>query len=308
MATDVHQVITDKIVAALEGNEAGEWSCPWHRTGSGLPTNFVTGKPYHGINTLSLWLAAAANGYAEQRWATYRQWASLGAQVRRGQTGSLVVFYKELAQDRSEQAANDNARRFVAKGSFVFNIAQVTGVKRVDQLPQGGFDPIAQADRFIVASGIPIEHTGDHACYIPSRDLVRLPPCERFRSSDAYYSTAFHELAHATGHKSRLDRDLTGRFGGGAYAMEELVAEISSAFVMAGLGLSPEPHPELIAYLATWIKVLRGDKRAIFTAASAASKAANYLTQAAVGARSTPADISPDEEPRTSSPEPAQPP
>jgi len=121
MTTDVHQVITDKIVVALGGNEAGQWTCPWHQTGGGLPTNFVTGKPYHGINTLALWVAAAQNDYARQEWASYRQWASIGAQVRRGETGSLVVFYKELDQDPGEQAANDNTRRFVAKGSFVFN-------------------------------------------------------------------------------------------------------------------------------------------------------------------------------------------
>jgi antirestriction protein ArdC len=179
-----------------------------------------------------------------------------------------------------EPNANDNGRRFVAKGSFVFNIAQVTGVKRSDPSPRPHFDPIADAEQFIADSGIPIEYAGDHPCYVSARDLVRLPRRDQFVSRDAYYSTAFHELAHATGHKSRLDRDLTGRFGTAAYAMEELVAELGSAFVMAGLRLSPEPHPDSLAYLANWLQVLRFDKRAIFTAASAASRAAAYLTDA----------------------------
>jgi antirestriction protein ArdC len=159
----------------------------------------------------------------------------------------------------------------------VFNIAQIAGAKGLRQV-ESGFDPIDEADRLIAESGIPIEHGGDSACYIPSRDLVQLPPRELFVSRDAFYSSLFHELAHATGHESRLDRDLSGRFGSAAHAMEELVAEISSAFVLAGLGLSSEPHPDSIAYLADWLNVLRCDKRAIFTAASAASRAAGFLT------------------------------
>jgi antirestriction protein ArdC len=179
--------------------------------------------------------------------------------------------------ERPGDDQSERSRRFVAKASIVFNVAQVSGAPPTP-VPHTRFDPIEAADALIAATGIPVEHAGHQPCYIPSRDLVRLPAPSLFVSPHAYYGTAFHELTHATGHKSRLNRDLSGRFGDAAYAMEELVAEISSAFVMAGLGLSPEPHPGSIAYLASWLKVFRADKRAIFIAASAASKAADYLT------------------------------
>lgn len=276
MRTDIHQTVTDQIIAAIEAGQTGPWTCPWHRIGSGLPANAVTGKAYRGINVVALWCAAITNDFPDQRWATYRQWAAAGAQVRRGERGTTVVFFREIEVLGSNP--DDDGRRLVARASVVFNAAQVDGASPIETATKQDFDPVERADSLIAASGVPILHGGDKACFVPSQDMIRLPPREAFRTRDGYYGTAFHELSHATGHESRLARDLSGRFGSSAYAMEELVAELGASFVMAGLGLAPEPHPDTVAYLASWLDVLKAGNRAIFSAASHASRAADYLT------------------------------
>ncbi len=273
---DLHQTITDKIIAALESADPKNWQCPWHRRGGGLPVNAKSGKAYRGINVLSLWVADQVSGFGDARWATYKQWSELGAQVRKGERSSLVVFYKDYLADNDD---GDPERRMVAKASFAFNASQVDGAPPAEAIPVGGFEPIEVAEATIRATGARIDHSGDSACYIPSHDLVRMPLRDRFVSADGYYSTVFHELGHWTGHKSRLDRDLSGRFKSQAYAGEELIAELTAAFVTAGLGLASEPHAQTASYIASWIRLLKDDKRALFTAAAAASKAADYLTR-----------------------------
>lgn len=273
---DLHQQITDKIVAALETANAKDWRCPWHRRGGGLPINAKTNRPYRGINVLSLWAADQVAGYGDARWATYRQWSELGGQVRRGEKSSLVVFYRDYAAENED---GDPERRFVARASFAFNASQVDGVSPAEELPPGGFEPIEVAEATIRETGARIDHGGEMAAYIPSQDRIVMPPRERFRDTDGYYATMFHELGHWTGAPGRLDRDLTGRFKSQAYAAEELIAELTSAFVTAGLGLASEPHQQTAAYIAGWISLLKQDKRALFTAAAQASKAADYLTR-----------------------------
>ncbi len=273
---DLHQQITDRIITALETASANDWRCPWHRTGGGLPTNAKTGRPYRGINILSLWATDQVSGYGDARWATYKQWTEMGAQVRRGEKSALVVFYKDY------QATDDDGdpeKRFVARASFAFNAAQVDGAPAADAIPTVGFEPIDVAESLVTATGARIAHGGDVAAYIPSQDQIRMPPRDRFADADGYYSTIFHELGHWTGHRDRLDRDLTGRFRSQSYAAEELVAELTSAFVTAGLGLASEPHQQTSSYIAGWLKLLSDDKWALFTAAAAASKAADYLTR-----------------------------
>lgn len=272
---DLHQQITDKIVAALETAQASDWRCPWHRRGGGLPVNAKTNRPYRGINVLSLWAADQIAGFGDARWATYRQWSELGGQVRKGEKSSLVVFYRDYAAENDD---GDPERRFVARASFAFNASQVDGVAPAEPLPQGGFEPIEDAETTIQATGARIDYGGEMAAYIPTADRIVMPPRDRFTSADGFYATMFHELGHWTGHASRLDRDLSGRFKTASYAAEELVAELTAAFVTAGLGMASEPHPQTAAYLAGWIKMLRDDKRALFTAAAAASRAADYLT------------------------------
>ncbi|KQP33858.1 antirestriction protein ArdC [Methylobacterium sp. Leaf104] len=271
---DVHQAVTDTIIATLEAGEAGDWQCPWHRKGGSLPTNARTGNAYRGVNTLMLWCAEQANGYGDTRWATYKQWQELGAQVRKGERSTIIVFFKELAIEGEE-----DRRRFVARASYGFNAAQVEGAPAAASIPAPSDWATPETfDRFVEATGARITHGGDAAFYQPSEDRIVLPKRDRFPTAQGYASTAAHELVHWSGAKGRLDRDLTGRFKTSAYAAEELVAELGSAFLMAEHGLEAEPHPTHASYLASWLKLLRSDPKAIFTAASAASRAAGYLT------------------------------
>ncbi|MGW9821971.1 antirestriction protein ArdC [Methylorubrum extorquens] len=280
MAQDIHQIVTDRIIATMEAGEAGQWTCPWHRTGGGLPRNALTGRAYRGINTLSLWVGAQAAGYADARWATYKQWGELGAQVKRGERSTLVVFFKELGEGEE----GDDRRRFVARASCAFNAAQVEGAPEAGEpMPASEWLLPEVFDGFVQRTGARITHGGDAAFYQPSEDRIVMPPRERFPTAQGYASTMAHELTHWSGAKGRLDRDLTGRFKTQAYAAEELVAELGSAFLMAEMGLEAEPHPTHASYLASWLKLLKSDPKAIFTAASAASRAAGYLTSLQAG-------------------------
>lgn len=273
---DIHETITNKIIAALETAKPGDWQCPWNRASGGLPTNGITRKPYRGINILSLWCAAQANGYGDSRWATYRQWAEAGAQVRKGEKSSLIVFYKDHHVEPTEDG--DDGRRFIARASYVFNAAQVDGPTASDSVLPAGAEPPPEFDRFVAATAAIVHATGSTACYVPSLDEIRMPPMAAFHSTTGYMSTLAHELVHWTGAKSRLDRDLTGRFKTASYAAEELVAELGAAFTLATLGLPSEPHSQHASYIASWLTLLRSDSRAIFTAAAKASQAADYLT------------------------------
>ncbi len=283
---DIYQRITDRIAAAIEAG-AGTWQMPWHPGADGtaprLPVNAATGKSYRGINTVVLWATARAESYPSAVWATYRQWAKLGAQVRRGEQSSPVLFWKINGPDEGEDGGStggggDGCRpRVFARGYSVFNAAQVDGYEApaLPALPEP--ERIGHAEAFFAALGADIRHGGNRACYVPSLDQVRMPPFPAFRDAVAYYATLAHEATHLTGHPSRCNRDLRGRFGEEAYAAEELVAELGAAFVCADLALTPEPRPDHAAYVASWLKVLRGDKRAIFTAAAKAQVAADWM-------------------------------
>ncbi|KQQ21513.1 antirestriction protein ArdC [Methylobacterium sp. Leaf122] len=278
MAFDVHQAVTDKIIATMEAGEAGQWQCPWHRTGGGLARNAKTGRPYRGINTLSLWVGAQASGYADDRWATYKQWAELGAQVRKGERSTLVVFFKEF------DAEGEDRKRFVARASYAFNAGQVEGAPEAGEpMPASEWTTPEVFDAFVQRTGARVTHGGDAAFYQPSEDRIVMPPRHRFPTAQGYASTMAHELTHWSGAKGRLNRGLTGRFKAQAYAAEELVAELGSAFLMAEMGLEAEPHPTHASYLASWLKLLKSDPKAIFTAASAASRVAGYLTSLQAG-------------------------
>ena len=292
---DLYQRITDRIAAAIEAG-AGTWQMPWHPSADGtaprLPVNAATGKPYRGVNTVVLWATAQAEGYPSAVWATYRQWAELGAQVRKGEQSSPVVFWKINGPDEGEDggtggggdggaAGEDGADgcrpRVFARGYSVFNAAQVDGyaAPALPMLPEP--ERIGHAEAFFAALGADIRHCGNRACYVPSLDQVRMPPFPAFRDAVAYYATLAHEATHLTGHPSRCARNLRGRFGEEAYAAEKLVAELGAAFLCADLELTPEPRLDHAAYVASWLKVLRGDKRAIFTAAAKAQQAADWM-------------------------------
>ncbi|RYZ10772.1 MAG: DUF1738 domain-containing protein, partial [Myxococcaceae bacterium] len=265
---DLYELVTNRVVAALEGG-APPWAAPW-RGGNGRmrPANAATGRAYRGINILLLNMQAAAAGYPSSEWLTFNQAKSLGAHVRRGEEGAPVVFFK--MQEKLPALVDDPTRSAypLLKRFTVFNVAQV------DNLPPEfgalGTDPLwdscAQAEDLIQASGACLHFGGHQAFYAPESDLIRLPEKALFTSTEAYYDVALHELTHWTGHKSRLDRPLGGRFGLNAYAFEELIAEMGSAFLNAHCGL--DSHLQHAAYVQEWLKALKNDKRLIFRAAS----------------------------------------
>ena len=283
---DVHTDITNQLIAAIEANPAAP-EMPWRRSGKPLwkPVNAHSEKAYNGINIVSLWVAAEVRDFTAPVWATYRQWQDLGAQVRKGETSSLVVFYKEYKTDPEPDDKTDDGRRRVARASRVFNADQVDGYTLPDadaHLPP--IERIAAADRFILTTNACIKHGGDRAFYCPSSDHIQMPDEHRFHGTETmtreegYYATLLHELTHWSGAKRRLDRQFGKRFGDMAYAAEELVAEIASAFLSAELQITQDTRPDHAQYLAQWIKMMKADSKAIFTAAARASEAVTYLT------------------------------
>ena len=284
---DLHQRITQQIIQAIEAG-AGDYRMPWNTSGSSasLPQNPVGKYEYHGINVLSLWASQQLRVFTTGRWATYRQWLSIGAQVRKGETGSPTVFYQPIMGDDDRENNVDSAsaqgrpgRPFILKMATVFNADQVDGFH-----PEHVAPPADQrhdmAEQVIKNSKARILWGGEKACYLPTRDEIHLPHPEEFVSAEAYYGVAFHELIHWTGHESRCARDLSGRFGSAAYAMEELVGELGAAFLAAEVGISQKPRHDHAQYIGSWLELLRDDSRAIFIAAARAHEACAFLDTA----------------------------
>ena len=282
---DIYQAVTAQIIAALETGTP-PWVCPWNgNPASAAPANLSTGRLYRGINTLLLNIQTMAYGYPLNRWLTFQQARALGAHVRKGETGTPIVFFKMLdvagAESSGRHAANDAPGRKVVpllRSFIVFNAAQVEGLPEaytaLPPLPEG-WSPVSAAEAILARSEATIHHGGDRAFYRPSDDVIQLPPPAAFPVADSYYSVALHELTHWTSHPSRCNRVLSGRQHIEAYAFEELVAEMGAAFLSSHCGI----HAELqhASYISHWLEALRNDKRLIFTAASMAQKAADYL-------------------------------
>lgn len=280
---DVYTRVTNQIIQAIEAG-ADTWEMPWHSPDAALmcPVNASTGKAYRGVNILSLWVTAHMAGYQESSWATFKQWSDMGRQVRKGEKATIGVFWKPLdAKDEPGEAAeSENAqegRYWVARAFPLFNAEQIEGHIPAERPERPEFQRIEAAETFFGSLGADIRHGGGRAYYRPSTDHIQMPHAEAFIDPLAYYSTLAHEATHWTGAKSRLDRDLSGRFGKESYAAEELVAELGAAFLAADLGLSVDARAENAAYVQSWLKVLKGDNRAIFTAASLAQRAADYM-------------------------------
>ena len=281
---DLHEWITQQIIQAIEAG-AGDYRMPWNTRGlsASLPQNPVGKYEYHGINVLSLWASQQLRAFTTGRWATYRQWLSIGAQVRKGETGSPTVFYQPIMGDDDRENCSDSVsaqsrsvRPFVLKMATVFNADQVDGFHPEHVAPPANKRQ-DMAEQVIKNSKARILWGGDKACYLPNRDEIHLPHPEDFISAEAYYGVAFHELVHWTGHESRCVRDLSGRFGSADYAMEELVAELGAAFLSAEFGVSPQPRADHAQYIGSWLEVLRSEPKAIFSAASTAKQACRYL-------------------------------
>jgi antirestriction protein ArdC len=272
---DLFASITSKIIAALEAGP-GQACAPWSGL-SQLPSNALTGRGYRGINTLLLWLSTVERGYSSDRWATFRQWKEAGYPVRAGEKSTTVVFWKSLARYTEEDEAQEERPRVVARAYSVFNAAQVEGYSPAPQVELSDSDRITSADQLFAASGIRVRNGSTHAYYQPSTDEVHMPEFDRFRDVESFYAVLAHECVHATGAAHRLNRDLSGRFASERYAMEELVAELGAAFICGSLGISAEPRADHAIYIASWLRVLKADSRAIVAAASQAQQASDWL-------------------------------
>ena len=285
---DVYARVTAQIIEAIEQG-VGNWRMPWHTSGRFVfsPINVVSKKSYRGINTVCLWAAAQSKGYESGEWATYQQWQDKGAQVRKGEKSTLVVFWK-FANDRGESQSDSDtpasgSRLLFTRGYSVFNAAQVDGYTPKIDGERPMLERIEQADAFFAAVGSDLRHGGNQAFYSPSGDYVQMPPFAAFLENVSYYSVLAHEHTHWTANAARCNRELGKRFGDNAYAAEELVAELGAAFTCAHLGLSTEPREDHAQYLQSWLRVLKADKRAIFTAASKAQQATDWMIQRAGG-------------------------
>ncbi|UEM04735.1 ssDNA-binding domain-containing protein [Skermanella rosea] len=286
MKTDVYERITGRIVAELEQG-VRPWLKPWsaeHAAGRITRPLRFNGMPYQGINVLMLWGESVAKGFAAPIWMTFKQAQEMGGHVRKGEHGSLVVYADRIRKTERDEATGEEAEREIPflKGYTVFNVEQVEGLpQHFYGLAEPRLDPVernARADEFFAATRADVRHGGDRAYYTMAEDRVQMPPFEAFRDAESYYATLAHEITHWTRHPSRLERDFgRKRWGDEGYAMEELVAELGAAFLSADLDLTPEPREDHAAYIGSWLEVLKNDKRAIFTAASHAQRAADYL-------------------------------
>ena len=290
---DVYTAITNQIITAIEAGSGDNVQLPWHRNGGSIqrPTNIASRKAYRGVNTVALWAAADACGFEHGIWGTYRQWQEKGAQVRKGEKSSVIIFYRDRDPSEAVSSGNDDeqqSRFFIARASRVFNVAQVDGFEIEPVEPTvDRIDPCERAEQFIQATGAKIATGGTRAFYNKVSDSITMPDRHRFvgtatsSASEGWYSTLLHELTHWSGASSRCDRTFGKRFGDNAYAMEEMVAELGAAFLCGDLGITAEPRADHAEYIGHWLRILKADSKAIFTAASAANKAAEFLTHLA---------------------------
>lgn len=282
---DIYSRITGQIVAALETG-VKPWTQPWnaaHAAGAVSRPLRWSGECYSGINVLTLWCSAMERHYAAPIWMTFKQALELGGYVRKGEKGSPVVYANTIIRTEEGDGGEDEERTIpFHKAYTVFNIEQIEGLPahyyaRAESEPNPD-ERIASAEEFFAALEADIRHGGNSAFYVPSQDFIQMPEFESFRDAQGYYATLAHECTHWTRHGSRLDRDLGRKaFGDEGYAREELVAELGAAFLCADLGLALEDREDHAAYIGSWLKVLKDDKRAIFSAAAHAQRAADYL-------------------------------
>ena len=287
---DIYTRITNQIVSHLEKG-VRPWVRPWnaeHAAGRITRPLRHNRKPYSGINVLSLWASAMAQNFAAPVWMTFKQASELDAHIRKGEKGSLVVYADSITRKETDEKTGDEIDREIPflKGYTVFNVEQIDGLAEVYYAKAApALDPVARvehAEKFFAALGATIRHGGNRAFYSIAADAIQMPPFESFQDADSYYATLAHECTHWTGSKTRLDRDFGGhRFGSEGYAVEELVAELGAAFLCADLELALEPHEDHASYIATWLKVLAADKRAVFTAAAHAQRAAEFINSKA---------------------------
>lgn len=284
--TDVYTRVTNRIIESLEAGTrpwVKPWSAPKDDTLPLLPLR-GNGVAYRGINILLLWGEAIDKGFTCNTWMTYKQAEERGAHIRKGEKGSTVVYANKATKTELDATGEELEREFgFLKSYTVFNAEQIEGLPEAFYVKPALRDDaempqvIDAAEQFFAGTGAEFRHGGNRAFYRVAGDFIQLPPVKAFRDAESYTATKAHELIHWTGAIGRMDREFGKRFGDKAYAFEELVAELGSAFLCAALGLVPERREDHAAYLATWLAVLKQDKRAIFLAASHAQRAADFL-------------------------------
>lgn len=272
--SDVYQIVTDRVIELLE-----KGTVPWHKSWASseqFPMNLVSKKLYRGIN---VWMLGVA-GYASPYWLSYKQAGDLGGNVRKGETSSLAVFWKRLEVE--DKVTGEKKTVPMLRYYRVFNVEQCEGIDYPKPEPRNpSFNPILEAQRIV--SDMPnkpeIAFQGGRACYSRSEDKVRIPAPEMFDAEPEFYSTLFHELAHATGHESRLARlqNDNNAFGSSTYAKEELIAEMTASFLCATAGILHRTIDNSAAYIANWLERLRNDRKLVVQAASAAHRASDYI-------------------------------
>lgn len=307
---EIIEGLVDKIVRTMGNGNTGRWEKPWTQVlgAQSMPTNATTHQAYKGFNVLVLWAVGADADYRHQLWATYKQWASVGGQVRKGEHGTQLVKWgvtytcdgdghKPHRGGRHCPTPEHLNRRHMWASTFtVFNIEQQDGVDLPEiKVPETTVERLAHAEEFVANLGADIrEQLSNQAYYRPGEDYVVVPALAQFETQQGYYGTLFHELTHWTGHKSRLDRDASGFFGSGSYATEELVAELGATYLASHFGIEVEPHIQHARYLDSWLQALKEDPMALYRAARDASAAAEYLLGNAQGTQ--PSDGEEEEE------------
>jgi antirestriction protein ArdC len=273
MSALIYQQVTDSIIKQLEQG-ATPWVKQWNGSSSSADHNAVSKKGYNGINTLILAMSATANGFKSNQWATYKQWLQLGGQVRKGTKGTTIIFYSPVTGSKITADGTEKSYHYVLKSYSVFNADQIDGYTPA-AAPVKTFNSIAALEALATDSGAVIKHGGDKAFYSPRNDFIQMPNKCDFTNEAAYYATLLHEMAHWSGASNRLERDLSGRFGNEAYAAEELIAELSAAFLCAEYQIDGDLRHA--GYIASWLRILKNDNKAVFKAAALAQKSADYI-------------------------------
>lgn len=284
---NAHDRVVDQIITALESAEGVP---PWRprytegerNAATGLPLR-GTGAPYRGLNVVILWITALTQGYQSRHWFTLKQANALGRMIRKGETATTVCFFDR--REKTNPETGETEEFCFLKTFRVFNAEQLTDQPDWTRpAPAAEVNPDARDARlegFVAATGAVLDHEGPPPCYLPGRDRIRVPAFATFENGDFYYGTLLHELVHWSGHASRLDRLAPPDTDRGrrrqAYGYEELVAELGTCMLAARFGLSPDVLQDAAGYLKGWLELMRADKAAVIAAASAASRAADYL-------------------------------
>ncbi|MBR9800568.1 DUF1738 domain-containing protein [bacterium] len=285
---DVYEMVTNAVIELIETQGVLPWSKPWQGVNA-HPANATTGKPYRGINPFLLAVRQHQEGYGDHRWLTFKQAKDAGGSVRKGEKSTLVVFWSWYEKKIVEDGETQKARFPVLKYFRVFNVEQCDGLDpaklkgEADKFEPNSWEAIesaeAIAEGYLDRSGLRdrLECKGARACYKPLTDELQMPERERFENAAKYYAVLFHEMGHSTGHETRLNREIKNQFADTKYGKEELIAEMTSAFLCGEAGIFDETVEHSAAYLQGWLKILKSDKRLLPTAAAAAQKAADFI-------------------------------